>query len=86
MAEWSLIPNSVAAVATSAAAVAAWRSARASQRTSLDAQRALAVGIAPSLTVNAIRGGDPDVERLSELFSEEGDNDVGIDGVTSLLR
>ncbi len=64
MTEWSLIPQSVAAVATSAAAGAAWRSARASQRTSQDAQRALAVGIAPMLTIEALRWGEPERDQL----------------------
>src|SRR5690348_13188014 len=82
MAEWSLIPQSVAAVATAAAAVAAWRSARASQRTSLDAQRALAVGIAPFLTINAIRGGDPERDQvLVENHSEWAALSVEIEAV-----
>ena len=55
--EWALIPQSVAALATTAAAVAAWKSALASKRTSQEALRALGVGIRPKMQVEVLRGG-----------------------------
>jgi hypothetical protein len=75
LSDWSLLPQSVAAVATTAAAIAAWKSATASRRTSQDALAALAVSLRPRLWID-VWGDYVSVENRSEWDALKVDVDV----------
>lgn len=66
------MPQSVAAVATTAAAVAAWKSALASRRTSQDALAALAVSLRPHVSAEVtLRGtAGEDLRQVARAFND----------------